>query len=170
MKTTDSHIDCRCGSCEWEQRYTTVGKAKRRMSEPCPNCGAWQLALWEAKRMIVTKSSYDSHLEGTVCVTREREYTSTECRVRFLEKQSPTNSDPFDSIDEILDEILDETFERLERHSPRKTALETLGLERSASLQEIRSAYHKLATAHHPDRGGDVGRFNAIQNAYEVLL
>ena len=45
----------------------------------------------------------------------------------------------------------------------------TLGLERSASADEIKSAYRKLAMKHHPDRGGDEKKFQEITEAYETL-
>jgi molecular chaperone DnaJ len=50
---------------------------------------------------------------------------------------------------------------------------ETLGLQRGASAQEIKSAYRKLAMQYHPDRNpGDEAaeqRFKEINEAYEVL-
>jgi molecular chaperone DnaJ len=47
-----------------------------------------------------------------------------------------------------------------------------LGVERSASADEIRSAYRKLARQHHPDvssQDGAAERFKEITQAYEVL-
>lgn len=46
---------------------------------------------------------------------------------------------------------------------------ETLGLDKSADTDEIRSAYKRLAKEHHPDRGGDAEKFKKIQEAHEVL-
>jgi DnaJ-class molecular chaperone len=43
----------------------------------------------------------------------------------------------------------------------------TLGLKPNASLDEIRATYKRLAREHHPDKGGTVERFQAIQKAYE---
>jgi len=45
----------------------------------------------------------------------------------------------------------------------------TLGVARTASQDEIKRAYRKLASQHHPDKGGDTQRFQQIQEAYAVL-
>jgi len=44
-----------------------------------------------------------------------------------------------------------------------------LGLNRNASDEEIKLAYRKLASKHHPDKGGDTQKFQEIQEAYSVL-
>jgi DnaJ-class molecular chaperone len=49
-------------------------------------------------------------------------------------------------------------------------AYETLGVPKGASDEEIKRAYRKLATKHHPDKaGGDTSKFQEIQSAYETL-
>jgi DnaJ-class molecular chaperone len=44
-----------------------------------------------------------------------------------------------------------------------------LGVPKTASEAEIKSAYRKLALAHHPDRQGDPVKFQQVTEAYEVL-
>lgn len=45
----------------------------------------------------------------------------------------------------------------------------TLGLQRSASQDEIKKAYRSMAMKHHPDRGGDEKKFKEIEEAYRTL-
>lgn len=45
----------------------------------------------------------------------------------------------------------------------------TLGIDRSADASTIKSAYRRLASKHHPDRGGDTATFQSIQAAYDIL-
>ena len=46
---------------------------------------------------------------------------------------------------------------------------QTLGVPRTASADEIKKAFRKLARTHHPDAGGDEAKFKEINEAYEVL-
>lgn len=46
---------------------------------------------------------------------------------------------------------------------------DTLGVSKLATEEEIKRAYRKLASQHHPDKGGDTARFQEIQSAYDIL-
>lgn len=49
------------------------------------------------------------------------------------------------------------------------THYEILGVQKNASAADIKSAYRKLASKHHPDKGGDAEKFKEVQSAYDVL-
>ena len=46
---------------------------------------------------------------------------------------------------------------------------QTLGVTQGADANEIKQAYRRLASQHHPDKGGDKVKFQEIQAAYDAL-
>ena len=46
---------------------------------------------------------------------------------------------------------------------------QVLGIERTATQEEIKAAYRSLANKHHPDKGGDTELFQKINEAYTIL-
>ena len=50
-----------------------------------------------------------------------------------------------------------------------KTPWEILEIPQSATPEEIKAAYRKLAKDNHPDVGGDHDKFLEIKQAYETL-
>jgi curved DNA-binding protein len=49
------------------------------------------------------------------------------------------------------------------------THYETLGVGENFSADELKKAYRRLASQHHPDKGGDTKQFQTIQTAYDTL-
>ena len=46
----------------------------------------------------------------------------------------------------------------------------TLGVDKTATQEQIKKAYRKLSMQHHPDKnGGDDSKFKEINEAYETL-
>ncbi|MFB9315647.1 DnaJ domain-containing protein [Nocardioides plantarum] len=52
----------------------------------------------------------------------------------------------------------------------RTEALAVLELAEGASIDDVRKAYRRLATQHHPDAGGSPEHFNCLLQAQELLL
>lgn len=51
-----------------------------------------------------------------------------------------------------------------------KDYYKTLGVEKKASKEEVKKAFHKLAHKYHPDKqGGDEAKFKEINEAYQIL-
>jgi len=50
-----------------------------------------------------------------------------------------------------------------------KNYYDTLGVAETASDAEIKKAFRKLASTHHPDKGGDQTKFQEINEAYDIL-
>ena len=45
----------------------------------------------------------------------------------------------------------------------------TLGVDKNSSPDDIKRAYRKLASQHHPDKGGNKEKFQEVQAAYDTL-
>lgn len=50
-----------------------------------------------------------------------------------------------------------------------KDYYDILGVSRTASADELKRAYRKLAQQYHPDKGGNPERFKEVNEAYQVL-
>lgn len=50
-----------------------------------------------------------------------------------------------------------------------KNYYQILGVEKSATADDIKRAFRRLASQHHPDKGGDTVKFQEVQEAYGVL-
>lgn len=51
----------------------------------------------------------------------------------------------------------------------KKDYYDTLGVSKTASADEIKKAFRRLAIQHHPDRGGNEETFKEVNEAYEIL-
>lgn len=71
--------------------------------------------------------------------------------------------------DESVKVLLNNFWERYLATDKQLEALTTLGLETGASWPEVRLQYRRLASQHHPDKGGSDTRFQQIRSAFETL-
>ena len=67
-------------------------------------------------------------------------------------------------------ELIASFWKRLDATDNRDTALATLGLEDPVTDDTIKLTWRRLAMEHHPDRGGDKERLQAINAAVDQLL
>lgn len=68
------------------------------------------------------------------------------------------------------DEDAPPSEELSDRVEERRQAAELLGVPLNAEVAEIRQAFRTASKKHHPDVGGDIRQFTAIQNAYDVMM
>lgn len=56
-----------------------------------------------------------------------------------------------------------------EKEIDNESLYKALGVEKTATMSEIKKSFRKLALKHHPDRGGDPEKFKEINAAKEVI-
>ena len=74
------------------------------------------------------------------------------------------------ATDENVSDLLDGFWVKYLKNENRGNALAVLGLTDSVTDTEIVQRYRKLASVHHPDKGGDKDQIQAINEAYAVLI
>ena len=73
-----------------------------------------------------------------------------------------------EQLNELIGELIHEATAW--RHALRPDHYNTLGIERTASADDIKKAYRTLAKRYHPDgQVGDEEKLKTINEAYEVL-
>lgn len=70
---------------------------------------------------------------------------------------------------EEVEALLDQFWHRFLQNDQRSEALDTLGLADPVDWDTIKQQHRRLAMQHHPDRGGDDTRLQAINAAMQVL-
>lgn len=74
-----------------------------------------------------------------------------------------------DTTGDDVDRMLGRFWAGLTSDQRRQEALAVLGLNDPVEDQQIKRTYRRLAMAHHPDRGGDTARLQALNAAMAVL-
>ena len=74
------------------------------------------------------------------------------------------------TTEEDVSDLIDSFWQRLGSMDTRAAALSELGLEDPVSDATIKLTWRRLAMEHHPDRGGDNERLQAINAAVDHLL
>lgn len=68
-----------------------------------------------------------------------------------------------------VNELIASFWTRLRNQNQRKEALKELGLEDPVDDKTITRTYRRMAMKHHPDRGGNKTRLQALNSAVKVL-
>lgn len=116
-----------------------------------------QLALLEISPLVIRWCDYRAGQQHLTQPDAVREY--------YLDWQ---NYDKTDAQD--VDELLASFWIGMHRMENRDDALTALGLSDPVDDETIRKAYQRLAMQHHPDRGGDDKKIQAINAAVKLLL
>lgn len=69
-----------------------------------------------------------------------------------------------------VNDMLNKFWEKYLRNDKRGDALKLLGLKDPVSDEEITRRYRRLASIHHPDKGGDTEIIQEINEAYALLI
>lgn len=75
-----------------------------------------------------------------------------------------------DTTDEDVSRLIASFWKQLGKFDNRIEALAELGLEDPVDDETIKLAWRRLAMEHHPDRGGDTDRLQAINAAIDCLM
>lgn len=75
----------------------------------------------------------------------------------------------FETTEQEVNDMLDGFWQRFLLRDDKASALALLELEPEAGIQEITSAYRRMAQIHHPDKGGSAATFMKIQAARDLL-
>ena len=73
------------------------------------------------------------------------------------------------ATEENVNELLDNFWELYLKYDKRGDALSVLDLQDPVTDKEIIARYRKLASLHHPDKGGEKDKIQAINEAYAIL-
>ena len=73
------------------------------------------------------------------------------------------------ATEENVNELLDNFWELYLKYDKRGGALSVLDLQDPVTDKEIVARYRKLASLHHPDKGGEKDKIQAINEAYAIL-
>jgi len=125
----------------------------------------------DCKKTIITKK------KGIIDIgplnIRLRGYQSGEAALTVSQADLATYYLDMENLDNTsrvgVDALLDAFWREYARFGNRKAALAELELTDPVDELTIKQTYRRLAMIHHPDRGGEATRLQAINAAYEYL-
>ena len=116
--------------------------------------GAWQLNISALCIQLIPASDEDGYQLAH----------ADPLRAYYLDLNNLENT----AADEV-EALLDQFWQQFLRNDERRDALNVLQLEDPVDWAAIKHRHRQLAMQHHPDRGGDTERLQAINAAMEIL-
>lgn len=127
-----------------------------------------QLTLWQEEQVYLYISALEIRVVPGKPVTSEQTLPGTagdaSIRDYYLDWSNYENA-----TTESVEALLNSFWQRYASHDKRDEALDVLQLPADASQAMIKQQYRRLASQHHPDKGGDSQQFIALRQAYETL-
>jgi len=112
-------------------------------------------------------------LQISPLLIRQLDYVDADTQIGEVDRLSAYYLDPGNLVsatEDNVNQLLDAFWVRFLKNEKRGDALGVLGLSDPVTDGEIVKRYRKLASVHHPDRGGDKTRIQAINEAYALLI
>jgi hypothetical protein len=112
-------------------------------------------------------------LQISPLLIRQLDYVDAETQMGEVDRLSEYYLDLENLLSATVDnvnELLDAFWVRFLKNEKRGDALGLLGLSDPVTDGEIVKRYRKLASVHHPDKGGDKDKIQAINEAYALLI
>lgn len=122
-----------------------------------------QQLLWQQQR---------GHLDISALQIRLRPYQAGEARLSLpdLLRDYYLDIGNLETMSEAeLSRLLGQFWAKFRAQDSRQMALQTLELSEPVDYPQIKQQYRRLAMRHHPDRGGDTVRLQAINDAMAIL-
>jgi hypothetical protein len=143
-----------------ERRKLVKPGERERLKHMRETSGAWLTNEDRRQAQLMTLRDVDAWLTMT-----------EEARAAWFERVESYLQEKDDNWQRWKESVDPPTSEELaDQVEERRLAADLLGVPMNADPSEIRRAFRVASKRHHPDVGGDIRQFTAIQHAYDVMM